>query len=183
MGRNATGERGADKHMRRVRARRDPSRGGRLSARLARFVERYLLNPQMRLGLALGLAPHAFALLETTGRRSGRPRRTPVGNGLIGDTFWLVSEHGRGAGYLRNIEANPRVRVKIGRRWRAGSAHVLPDDDADARLELVASALGRMRRLDAVIFRSFVRWLGTEPVTLRIDLDPPAAAEAIPAGG
>jgi deazaflavin-dependent oxidoreductase (nitroreductase family) len=172
MGRNNTGEGGADAHMRRVRVRSDPSRGGRLSARLARFVERYLLNPQMRLVLALGLAPRAFALLETTGRRSGRPRRTPVGNGLIGDTFWLVSEHGRGAGYLRNIEANPRVRVKTGRRWRAGSAHVLPDDDAYARLELVASALGPMRRLDAVIFRSFVRWLGTEPVTVRIDVDP-----------
>jgi RNA polymerase sigma-70 factor, ECF subfamily len=143
------------------------------SARLAGFVERYLLNPQMRLGLALGLAPRAFALLETTGRRSGKRRRTPVGNGLLGNTFWLVSEHGRGAGYVRNIEANPRVRVKIGRRWRAGTARILPDDDAFARLEQVASALGRMRRLDAAIFRAFVRWLGTEPVTVRIDLDVP----------
>jgi deazaflavin-dependent oxidoreductase (nitroreductase family) len=114
------------------------------SAQLARFAERYLLNPQMRLGLALGLAPRAFALLETIGRRSGEPRRTPVGNGLIDNSFWLISEHGRGAGYVRNIEANPRVRVKIGRNWRAGTAHILPDDDPDARLELVASALGRI---------------------------------------
>jgi deazaflavin-dependent oxidoreductase (nitroreductase family) len=141
------------------------------TARPARFVERYVLNPQMRLGLALGLAPRAFALLETIGRRTGKPRRTPVGNGLLGDTFWLVSEHGRGAGYVRNIRANPRVRVKIGRRWRAGTAHILDDDDALARLAMVASALGRMRRWDAAIFRSFVRWLGTQPVTVRIDLD------------
>jgi deazaflavin-dependent oxidoreductase (nitroreductase family) len=160
----------------------DPGKARGLSARLARFVERYLLNPQMRLGLALGLAPRAFALLETIGRRSGKPRRTPVGNGLIGDTFWLVSEHGRGAGYVRNIEANPRVRVKIGRSWRAGTAHVLSDDDARARLELVASALGTMRRLDAAIFRSFVRWLGTEPVTVRIDLDPASGEGSIPVG-
>jgi deazaflavin-dependent oxidoreductase (nitroreductase family) len=138
---------------------------------LARFVERYVLNPQMRLGLGLGLAPRAFALLETVGRRSGKPRRTPVGNGLLGTTFWLVSEHGRSAGYVRNIEANPRVRVKIGRSWRAGTAHILPDDDAFARLDMVAAALGHMRRLDAAIFRSFVGWLGTEPVTVRIDLD------------
>jgi RNA polymerase sigma-70 factor (ECF subfamily) len=141
------------------------------SAPLARFVERYVLNPQMRLGLGLGLAPRAFALLETVGRRSGKPRRTPVGNGLLGTTFWLVSEHGRSAGYVRNIEANPRVRVKIGRSWRAGTAHILPDDDAFARLDMVAAALGHMRRLDAAIFRSFVGWLGTEPVTVRIDLD------------
>ncbi len=143
------------------------------SARVARFVERHVLNPQMRLSLKLGTAPRAFALLETVGRRSGKPRRTPVGNGLIGDTFWLVSEHGIRAGYVRNIEANPRVRVKVGRRWRAGSAQILPDDDPYARLDTVASALGRMRRLDAAIFRFFVRRLGTDPVTLRIDLDPP----------
>jgi deazaflavin-dependent oxidoreductase (nitroreductase family) len=161
----------------RARPRRKPPpverESTRFSAPLARFVERYLLNPQMRLGLALGLAPRAFALLETTGRRSGRPRRTPVGNGLLGTTFWLVSEHGRGAGYVRNIEANPRVRVKIGRRWRAGTARVLADDDPYARLDRVASVVGRMRRLDAAIFRAFVRWLDTKPVTVRIDLDPP----------
>jgi deazaflavin-dependent oxidoreductase (nitroreductase family) len=158
---------------RRARPRRGPSQSSRFSARLARFVERYVLNPQMRLGLALGLAPRAFTLLETIGRRSGKPRRTPVGNGLLGNTFWLVSEHGRGAGYVRNIDANPRVRVKIGRSWRAGTAHILLDDDPYARLEMVASALGRMRRLDAAIFRAFVRWLGTQPVTVRIDLGAP----------
>jgi deazaflavin-dependent oxidoreductase (nitroreductase family) len=161
----------------------DAGKPGRLSAQVARFVERYVLNPQMRIGLALGLAPRAFALLETTGRRSGKPRRTPVGNGLIGDAFWLVSEHGRDAGYVRNIEKKRRVRVKIGRSWRAGSARVLPDDDPYARLELVASALGTMRRVDAAIFRSFVRWLGTEPVTLRIDLERPGASGRIPVGG
>jgi deazaflavin-dependent oxidoreductase (nitroreductase family) len=146
-------------------------RGGTLTARLARFAERYVLNPQLRLGLELGLAPRAFALLETTGRRTGQARRTPVGNGLLGENFWLVSEHGRYAGYVRNIDANPHVRVKVGGRWRAGTAQVLPEDDAMARLDAVASALGRMRRLDAAIFRSFVRLLGTSPVTVRIDLD------------
>jgi deazaflavin-dependent oxidoreductase (nitroreductase family) len=156
---------------------------GSPSARLAGFVERYVLNPQMRLGLALGLAPRAFALLETVGRRTGKPRRTPVGNGLIGDTFWLVSEHGGGAGYVRNIEANPRVRVKVGGSWRAGSAHIATDDDPYTRLEMLSSALGRLRRLDAAIFRSFVRWLGTEPVTVRIDLDPASGAGSIPVGG
>jgi len=146
------------------------------SAGPARFVERYVLNPQMRLGLALGLAPRAFCLLETTGRRSGKRRRTPIGNGLIGTTFWLVSEHGRHAGYVRNIEANPRVRVKVGRTWLPGSAQILPDDDPFARLDHVASQLGRMRRLDAAIFRFFIDRLGTRPLTVRIDLDPPAHA-------
>jgi deazaflavin-dependent oxidoreductase (nitroreductase family) len=163
------------RHLKRRGAGRADARVGSWSASLVRFVERYVLNPQMRLGLALGLAPRAFALLETTGRRTGKARRTPVGNGLLGDTFWLVSEHGRRAGYVRNIEANPRVRVKVGRRWRAGNAHILDDDDALARLEAIASALGWMRRVDAAVLRWFARLLGTRLVTVRIDLDQPSA--------
>jgi deazaflavin-dependent oxidoreductase (nitroreductase family) len=160
------------RHLKQGNAQRSDALAAPRSARPARFVERYVLNPQMRLGLALGLAPRAFALLETIGRSSGKPRRTPVGNGLLGDTFWLLSEHGRSAGYVRNIESNPRVRVKVGRTWRAGSAKILDDDDPFARLDAVASALGPMRRLDAAIFRFFVRRLGTQPVTVRIDLEP-----------
>jgi deazaflavin-dependent oxidoreductase (nitroreductase family) len=160
------------RHLTTTNARRGTRQTPR-SGRVARFAERYVLNPQMRLSLTLGTAPRAFALLETIGHLSGKPRRTPVGNGLIGNTFWLISEHGVRAGYVRNIEANPRVRVKVGRRWRAGSAQILPDDDPYTRLDLVASALGRMRRVDAAILRFFVRRLDTEPVTVRIDLDPP----------
>jgi deazaflavin-dependent oxidoreductase (nitroreductase family) len=48
--------------------------------------------------LRAGAAPRAFALLETTGRRTGLARHTPVGNGVDGDTFWLVAAHGPQAG-------------------------------------------------------------------------------------
>ena len=44
-------------------------------------------NRVMRWQLRHGLAPRAFALLETTGRASRLPRYTCVGNGLDGDTF------------------------------------------------------------------------------------------------
>lgn len=52
-------------------------------------------------------------LLETTGRVSGLPRRTPVGGRREGDSFWLVSEFGERSQYIRNIRADPRVRVRI----------------------------------------------------------------------
>ncbi|MBI4471784.1 MAG: nitroreductase family deazaflavin-dependent oxidoreductase [Acidobacteria bacterium] len=48
--------------------------------------------------------------LQTVGRKSGRLRRTPVGNGLKGATFWVIAEHGRHADWVRNIMANPQVR-------------------------------------------------------------------------
>jgi deazaflavin-dependent oxidoreductase (nitroreductase family) len=103
-----------------------------------------------------------WAIVETTGRRSGAPRETPVGNGLRGDTFWLVAEHGRRAAYVKNIEANPRVRVCVRGRWRQGTAHLLPDDDPRARQRTLP-------RLNALA----VRAMSTELLTIRIDLDPP----------
>jgi deazaflavin-dependent oxidoreductase (nitroreductase family) len=130
--------------------------------RFVRALQVHVLNPPVRALAARGLAP-SVALLETTGRRSGEPRRTPVTNGLRRgtDTFWLVAEHGRQAAYVRNIEADPRVRVRVGRRWRSGVAHVLDDDDPVARQRALP-------RLNSIA----VRTLGTELVTVRIDLDP-----------
>src|SRR5580704_527379 len=90
-------------------------------------------NRLIRSALRAGFAPRAFALLETTGRRTGLPRHTPVGNGLGGDTFWLVAAHGIQAGYVRNLQAEPRVWVKAGGLWHAGTAVVLPGDDPAAR--------------------------------------------------
>lgn len=118
---------------------------------------KYLVNPITQ--LVAGYVPW-WSLLETTGRKSGKPRRNPVGNGLDGDTFWIVSEHGSKAGYVNNIEADPRVRIRVKGRWRTGTAHLLPEDDARARQK-------KLRPVNA----AFVRLMGTDLMTVRIDLD------------
>ena len=133
-----------------------------VKARAVHFTQKYLLNPPVRGLFALGLVPPTHVLLETTGRKTGRPRHNPVGNGLDGDTLWVVAEHGRRASYVRNLEADPRVRVKIGRRWRTGTATVLPDDDPRARLDRIG------KRVNGFM----VRTMGTDLLTIRIDLDP-----------
>ena len=119
-------------------------------------------NRLIRAALRRGFAPAAYALLETTGRRSGQPRHTPVGNGLDGDTFWLVASHGMQADYVRNLCADPAVRVKARGVWRTGTAVVLPDDDAPARSRTLP------HQWDAAIGRL----LASAPLTVRIDLDP-----------
>ena len=130
--------------------------------RIVTALQVRVLNPPMKALAVRGLAP-GVALLETAGRKSGQPRRTPVTNGLKrgSNTFWIVAEQGRKAAYVRNIEADPRVRVRVGRRWRSGVAHVLEDDDTRARQR-------GMPRIHA----ASVRAMGTELVTVRIDLDP-----------
>ena len=98
--------------------------------RIITAIQVKALNPPIRWLAARGLAP-TVALLETTGRTSGLPRRTPVSKGLdkATNTFWIIAEHGRRAAYVRNIEAQPRVRLRIGRHWRGGTATVLAGDD------------------------------------------------------
>ena len=129
--------------------------------RLTTALGRYLVNPIVKGGVKTGLLP-GYAILETTGRKSGLPRQTPVGNGLEGDTFWIVAEHGRRAAYVRNIEADPRVRLLVGRRWRSGTAHPMPDDDP----------LERQRKIGRSLNAATVRVMGTELMTVRVDLEP-----------
>src|SRR5512144_2788273 len=62
--------------------------------------QRYLLNPVVRALLRLDL-PLGWNLLETRGRRTGRPRVVPVGNGLVGTQFWIIAEHGAESAYVR----------------------------------------------------------------------------------
>jgi deazaflavin-dependent oxidoreductase (nitroreductase family) len=134
--------------------------------RVATALARYVVNPPVRALFRLGVPAPGTAILETIGRRSGEPRRTPVTDGLDGDTFWIVAEHGPRAAYVRNIEADPRVRIRIGRRWRSGSARVVAGDDPRARLRAIARAR-RRSTLSAYV----VRVMATELTTVRIDLD------------
>lgn len=116
-------------------------------------LQKWVANPVMR------LAP-TQTLLETTGRKSGQPRRTPLGGKLVGNQFWFVSEFGEESQYVRNIVADPAVRLRLHGRWRTGTAHLLPDDDPHARLRELPqfNSLG-------------VRTFGTNLLTLRVDLD------------
>ena len=130
------------------------------------------MNPLLRAAARAGLPLPGYVLLETTGRRSGKPRQVPVGKALEGGTLWVVAEHGLRSAYVRNIQADPRVRVRVGRRWRTGTAHVLADDNWRERQRMMPNRLNS----------AAVRAMGTEHITVRVDLDPPGAPAA-PASG
>jgi deazaflavin-dependent oxidoreductase (nitroreductase family) len=141
-----------------------------MKKQIVHTLQKYLLNPPIRALLAMGLAPPGYALLETIGRKTGKPRRTPVGNGRVGDQFWIVAEHGMNAAYVRNIERTPRVRIKMREglryRWHAGTAHLLPEDDPRERQRWLAAQV-RGAESNAAAVRLF----GTQLLTVRVDLD------------
>lgn len=146
----------------------------RVKRAAVRLFQRWVMNPIVKLFFALGVVPFGYVLIETTGRTSGLPRTTPVGNGLRGSTLWVIAEHGLSANYVRNIQAQPKVRVKLRRGLRFvyenGNASVLPEDDVLARQKMVCG-WRPLRLLNAIV----VRTLGTDLVTIRIELDTPAS--------
>jgi deazaflavin-dependent oxidoreductase (nitroreductase family) len=125
----------------------------RAKRRRADRFHRYIANPVMR-------RLPTQVVLETVGRNSGLPRRTPVGGRLLGQQFWLVANHGETAQYVRNIAAHNQVRLRLNGRWRTGTAHLMPDDDPLARL-------AQLPRFNSAM----VRALGTNLLTIRIDVE------------
>jgi len=141
-----------------------------MKRQIVHALQKYLLNPPIKLLFALGTVPPGYALLETTGRKSGKPRRTPVGDGRVKGKFWIVAEHGNDAAYVKNIANNPRVRVKVREglrtRWRPGTATLLPDDDPRERQRWLAR-----ERPGSSSNAAVVRLMGTKLLTVRIDFD------------
>jgi hypothetical protein len=61
---------------------------------------------------------------------------------------------------VKNIQANPNVRVRLRGRWHKGVAQLVPDDDPQERLKSLPQ------------FNSFgVRTFGTNLLTIRVDLE------------
>jgi deazaflavin-dependent oxidoreductase (nitroreductase family) len=123
-----------------------------LKRQVVHRVQRLVVNP---IGRQLPVT-----MIETIGRKSGKARLTAVGGKVVGNQFWMVSEHGEHSDYVRNMKANPAVRVRIGGKWRNGVANLLPDDDPVRRL-------GNLPRLNSAV----VRMMGSDLLTIRVDLD------------
>jgi hypothetical protein len=74
--------------------------------------------------------------------------------------LWVVAEQGRYAGYVRNLEATPKVRVRLKRKWHQAMATIVDDDDPSARLD----TFGDERHA------TLVRKFGTSLLSIRLDI-------------
>jgi deazaflavin-dependent oxidoreductase (nitroreductase family) len=136
-----------------------------IKRRIEIFVGRYTANPLMRGMFRLGITPPGLALIETVGRRSGATRHTPVSCFREGDTVWLIAQHGAHAGWVKNFQEHPAIRIRLGRRWLAGTARLQPKDDVRERIDTFSKTpAGRF--VNAAMFRA----LESQPVTVRVDL-------------
>jgi deazaflavin-dependent oxidoreductase (nitroreductase family) len=92
---------------------------------------------------AIGLGPlvgRIILLLTTTGRRSGKKRVTPLQYEMIGADYYLGAARGVKADWVRNIQTNPQVEVRVGAKHFQGIAEIITDpskfaDFMEVRLE------------------------------------------------
>src|SRR5918992_1641759 len=94
------------------------------------------------------LAARDVMILETTGRRSGTPRRIEMWFAAdpVRDRVYLLAGGRDGAHWVRNLRASPAARVRIGGRWFTGRAAELEGtaDEIRAR-HLVGGKYGYWR--------------------------------------
>ena len=96
-----------------------------------------------RLLYAIGLGPligRIILLLTTTGRKSGMKRVTPLQYELIGSDYYVGAARGLMADWVRNIQTDPHVEVRVGARHFSANAEVVNDvsrfaDFLEVRLE------------------------------------------------
>ena len=81
-----------------------------------------------------------YLYLTTTGRKSGLPREIEIWFVAHAGRFYILAEHFHRTQWVRNILANPRVRVRLAGREFAAMARVL-DDKQDAALYTLAQQL------------------------------------------
>jgi deazaflavin-dependent oxidoreductase (nitroreductase family) len=79
---------------------------------------------------------------------------------------WVISQHGRRAGWAHNIAANPKVRVRIDNQWRSGTATFEPDDDVRAR----ARSFGASKVSQSAAALA-MRAMESDPISVRIRFD------------
>jgi deazaflavin-dependent oxidoreductase (nitroreductase family) len=135
--------------------------------RFERRVGRMVMNPTVAALAKLGIHVPLTVELETIGRKSGEPRRVPLNGRADADGLWVISQHGRRAGWAHNVSANPRVRVRIKDEWRSGTATFEPHDDVVAR----ARAIGGSGKVTGSAFAAGMRALQSDPISVHITFD------------
>lgn len=134
--------------------------------RLPPFLWRILqTGPRLAYALGLGSAVGSFILLLTTrGRKTGRPRTTPLVYERLGDEYHVASARGPTADWFRNIQSDPRVEVRSGRECFRGLGEVVADP---AR---IADYLERQMRRNPRFFGAILRAEGIPPGEQRENL-------------
>ncbi|HEX8581272.1 MAG TPA: nitroreductase family deazaflavin-dependent oxidoreductase [Acidimicrobiales bacterium] len=86
------------------------------------------------------VADEEFCYLTTTGRVTGRQHTIEIWFAVVDGRAWLLSGGGDRADWVRNLRADPRVRLRVGDEEVAATATVVDGDDDDGRARRLLAA-------------------------------------------
>ena len=126
--------------------------------KIPRFIWRLFrfLPPRILYSVGLGSLVGGFVLLlETTGRKSGLPRITPLQYVEIDGSIYVGSARGDKADWFQNLVANPKVKMTVGSRKIWGYADPITDptqiaDYLEYRLETHPLFMGTLLKLEGL---------------------------------
>jgi deazaflavin-dependent oxidoreductase (nitroreductase family) len=111
------------------------------------------------------LADEPFCYLITTGRRTGRPHEVEIWFALRGDRLYLLSGGLDRSDWVRNLRADPGVRVRLRDLVIEATARVVTDPTVEAAARRMLAAKYQGWREDAPMSR----WART---ALPVAIDP-----------
>ena len=119
-----------------------------------KFILRLIhLPPRIVYAIGLGLLIGNIVLLLTTiGRKSGKPRVTPLQYEEIDGKIYLGAALGPKADWFQNIQANPKVEVCVKSRKFSGLAEAITDTNRIA--DFLEVRLQRHPRMIKAILRA-----------------------------
>lgn len=126
--------------------------------RFERQLGRLVMNPVVAALEKVGVRSRLIVELETTGAKSGLPRRVPLAGRADEDGVWVISQHGRRAGWAHNIAAHPEVRIRVNDQWRSGTATFEPEDDVRTRARTFGGSATALT----------MRAMESDPISVRI---------------
>ena len=118
-------------------------------------------KPGPILAYKIGLGPligRFVLLLTTTGRRTGLQRVTPLQYEVIDGVFHIGAVFGMKTDWVRNIQADPRVQVRVKNKFFYGHAEIYTDpekiaDFIEYRMSKHPRLIGLIMKLDGFSFK------------------------------
>ncbi len=90
--------------------------------------------------LLVRLTDEDYCYVTTTGRVSGKPHEIEIWFGLCGNTIYLLSGGGDKSDWVKNMRANPQVKVRIAKHNFTGHARFVLEAEEESQVRHLLAA-------------------------------------------
>ena len=113
-----------------------PEHRAKVSTAVFKYMNAYYMVPLSKLGLLpwmLNPLTGYIMVLQTIGRKSGKPRLTPLNYALADGNLYCIAGFGSGTHWLANLKANPNVEIHVAGTKLRGKAEIVTEQEEAQR--------------------------------------------------